>query len=209
MNWIKLTALALPTVLSLAPVHAEESDAIHRGARFEIIPYLGYRGGGSFAVEGADQSANVDGHASFALAFNLVMPEEVRYHFYYSHQQTDLESTTPLNIDYLHIGGTVTPDSAVPLMPYVIGSIGVTRFAPSAAGASDETRFSIGVGGGLRIPTRSRIEVLLEARGFLTFVSASTSIFCSSGVQGGVCALSGHGSSFWQYELLAGASYAF
>jgi hypothetical protein len=204
----RAVALALPAMLLVGTVHAAESDATSRGAHYEVIPYIGYRGGGSFEVEGSDQSAHVNGHASFALAFNLVIAEELRYHFFYSRQETRVESS-PLNIEYLHLGGTLTPDPSVPLMPYVIGSMGITRFAPSAAGTSDETRFSLGVGGGLRIPTRSRIEILLEARGFLTFISASTSFFCSSGATGGVCALRGHGSSFWQYELLAGASYAF
>ncbi|HEU4624490.1 MAG TPA: hypothetical protein VFS52_07005 [Steroidobacteraceae bacterium] len=200
---------ALLGMLAIAPVHAAESEAARRDARFEIIPYLGFRDGGSFKIEGSDQSANVDGHASFAIAFNLVLPaEELRYHFYYSRQETEVESS-PLNIEYLHLGGTMTPDPSLALMPYVIGSMGVTRFAPRGAGLSDETRFSLGLGGGLRIPTRTRVEVLLEARGFLTVISASTSFFCSSGATGGVCALRGHGSSFWQYELLAGASFAF
>jgi hypothetical protein len=201
--------LAVSSTAVLAPAHAQESDATRRGARFEIAPYIGYRGGGSFKREDSDDSANVDGHGSVALAFNLVLDEEMRYHVFYSRQETHLESSEPLNIEYLQIGGTVTPEPTFDLLPYVIGSMGVTRFSPHAAGASDETRFSICVGGGLRVPTRSRLELLLEARAFLTFVSASSSVFCSSTAAGGVCALSGHGSAFWQYELLAGASFAF
>jgi len=207
-----LVALALPTMLGVAPVHAEESDATRRGAHFEVVPYLGYRGGGSFDVEGSDQNANVDGHATFALAFNFVTTEEIRYHVFYSRQDTDVESTpasTPLKIEYLQLGSTIVPDPSIALMPYVIGSLGVTRFAPDAAGTSDETRFSLAVGGGLRIPTRSRLEILLEARGYLTFVSSSSSVFCSSTAAGGTCAFRGQGSTFFQYELLAGASFAF
>lgn len=205
----RLVALALSSALAVAPLQAEESDAIQRGARFEVAPYIGYRGGGSFEREDSNESANVDGHSSFALAFNLVLEEELRYHLFYSRQETDLESSTPLNIEYLQLGGTVTPEPTIDLLPYVIGSIGVTRFSPRAEGTSDETRFSLCVGGGLRVPTRSRIEILLEARAFLTFVSSSSSVFCSSTAAGGTCALSGHGSAFWQYELLAGASFAF
>jgi hypothetical protein len=204
-----IIALALSSALVFAPVRAKESEATRRGARFEVAPYLGFRGGGSFDSADSNESVNVDAHGSFALAFNMVLEEEIRYHLFYSRQATDVESSAPLDVEYLHLGGTVTPEPTMDLMPYVVGSIGVTRFSPQAAGTSDETRFSLCVGGGLRVPTRSRIEILLEARAFLTFVSGSSSFFCSSTAAGGTCALSGHGSSFWQYELLAGASYAF
>jgi hypothetical protein len=205
---MRIALLALSSLLALAPVHANESDATRRGASYEIVPFVGYRGGGNFKIESSNESAHVDGHASFALAFNWVLDEEVRYHLFYSRQQTHVESNG-LNIQYLHFGGTITPEPTLDLMPYVIGSIGITRFSPDAAGTRDDTLFSICVGGGLRVPTRSRIEVLLEARGFLTFVSTSSSAFCSSTAAGGMCAFKGQGSSFFQYELLAGASYAF
>jgi len=175
---------------------------------FEVAPYLGYRGGGQFDIEGSNDSAHVDGHASFALALNMVVAEDMRYHIFYSRQDTHVESN-PLHIEYLQFGGALVPEPAIDFMPYVIGSIGATRFRPSGAGTSDKTRFSLCVGGGLRIPTRSRMEVLLEARGYLTFVSASSSVFCSSSAAGGACALTGMGSSFFQYEVLAGVSFPF
>ncbi|MEJ1961567.1 MAG: hypothetical protein WDO56_08495 [Gammaproteobacteria bacterium] len=54
-----------------------------------------------------------------------------------------------------------------------------------------------------------RFGVRLEARGYLTTVESDGSFFCSSGPQGGACAIRVKSDTFIQYELLAGAVFAF
>jgi hypothetical protein len=48
-----------------------------------------------------------------------------------------------------------------------------------------------------------------EARGYLTFIDTQSSIFCASGSFGGVCSIRAKGSTFTQFDLLAGAAFAF
>ena len=183
--------------------------------RIEIVPYAGFRTGGDFEFEDVQQHAHVDSQGSLALALNLDIDANSQYQVYFSRQATRIEPNpatpggTDLDIAYLHFGGTLTPDTSLPLKPYLVGTLGATWFSPDAVGANDSTQLSISLGGGLRIPVRPRFNLLLEARGFVTFLSDNTAFFCSSGSAGGACQLRGNGTIFFQYELLAGAAFRF
>ena len=183
--------------------------------RIEIVPYAGFRTGGDFEFEDVQQHANVDSQGSLALALNLDIDANSQYQLYFSRQATRIEPNpatpggTDLDIAYLHLGGTLAPDTSLPLKPYLVGTLGATWFSPDAAGAHDSTQFSIGLGGGIRIPVRSNFSFLLEARGFATFLSDGRAFFCSSDPTGGTCQLRGNGTLFFQYELLAGAAFRF
>lgn len=185
--------------------------------RFEVTPFAGYRFGGDFDVDTGGttrQNVDLDDHGSFALALDLRRDEESQYELFYSHQQTNLERDSPLgplglNVEYLHIGGTLDVNQEMLLKPYVVGTLGLTRLSPEPGRASDNTRFSFSLGGGLRVPVSDHFSLRFEARGFLTFVNTNASFFCSSSSAGGFCSIHGSGSTFLQYELLAGAAFAF
>jgi hypothetical protein len=93
--------------------------------------------------------------------------------------------------------------------PYIVGTLGATRFHADAAEASDDTRFSISLGGGLRVPFSERFSLRLEARGYVTFVDSDSALFCKTGSFGAVCELRASGSTFIQYEVLGGLAFAF
>jgi hypothetical protein len=59
------------------------------------------------------------------------------------------------------------------------------------------------------VPVTDRFNFRLEARGFVTLVDTDSAIFCASGSFGGVCSIRARGSTFTQFELLAGAAFAF
>lgn len=184
---------------------------------FEVTPFAGYRMGGSFDIDlGNDTTQNVDlrDHSAFALALDMRRDEGSQYELFYSRQATNLEPNVPLGplgirVEYFHIGGTLDVDHSLPLTPYIVGTLGLTRFSPGPASGSDETRFSFTFGGGLRVPVSRQFSLRFEARGYLTFVDTNTAFFCSSSAAGGVCAIRSSGSSFIQYEALAGAAFAF
>jgi len=155
---------------------------------------------------------HADDHAAFAGALSLRMDEESEYGLFYSRQSTTARSTSGrvgLNVEYIHLDGTLSAEYFHLLHPYVIGALGLTRLSVDGPGTNDGTFFSLALGGGLRIPVRSHIDVRVEARGYLTFISDNSSIFCSSAASGGTCVLRGHGTTFAQYDLLIGAAYAF
>jgi hypothetical protein len=151
-------------------------------------------------------------HAAFAVALSVRTGEESQYGLFYSRQSTTAHSTSGrvgLNVEYIHLDGTLSGEYLPLLHPYAIGALGLTRLSVDAPGKNDGGFFSLAVGGGLRIPVRSHVDLRVEARGYVTFIEHNSSIFCPSGAPGGTCALRGHGTTFVQFDLLVGAAYAF
>jgi opacity protein-like surface antigen len=180
---------------------------------FVVTPFVGYRVGGTFRLGGTDTHVDTDNHSSYALALDLSTDSRAsQYELFYSRESTSLGAQSPvpsdLVVEYLHIGGTtefLNPDGR--LHPYLIGSVGATRFDPTLAKRT--TDFSASIGAGVRADLTQHLAMRLEARGFLTLLSSSTAVFCSSNQNGGLCDIQARGTSFIQADLLAGLSYAF
>ena len=190
----------------------DDGDPMH----WEVTPFVGYRMGGDFDLSGAtSNSTDVNDHNSFGVAVNLFPADDsASYELFYSRQQTSLASNSPLapfdlNVEYLHVGGTLVLDDELPIAPYLAGGLGLTRFSPQTGPGTDDTRFSFSLAAGVKLPVTKHFGVRLEARGYLTMVESDGAFFCSSGSQGGVCAIRVKSDTFIQYELLAGAVFAF
>jgi opacity protein-like surface antigen len=186
--------------------------------QWEVTPFAGYRMGGDFDLEDATGAAagdaDLENHGSFAVAANLKLDETTAYELFYSRQETGLKDSSPLapldlDVEYLHLGGTLVLNEELPVIPYMGGGLGITRISPQGGTGSEDTRFSVSLSGGLRLPVTERIGVRLEARGYLTFINSDSEFFCASGSFGGVCSVRVRGSTLVQFELLAGASFAF
>jgi hypothetical protein len=182
---------------------------------FAISPFLGYRFGGTFTRSDTDAHVGVNGHGSFALAFDLSPDNMVQqYELFYSRQSTSLGSQSPapsdLRVEYLQFGGTSEPlenPSAWRVRPYLIGSVGATRFTPSQGQTT--TDFSFSIGGGLRTDLAPHLALRVEARGYFTVLNASSAVFCSSNQTGAMCLIQARGSMFLQADFLAGVAYVF
>ena len=212
MKAIPKGAVVAAAMLGFTAAHAAEPPP-QEPARFEVAPFAGFALGGSFTRQDTGQNVDVGNHGSFALALDTVADVASQYELFYSHQSTTLRgdptlAPTGVSVEYLHIGGTLLLDEAPPVKPYLAGGLGVTRFSPPAPGLVD-TRFSLSLGLGLRVPVARRLQLRLEARGFLTLVSSDTSLFCGSDQTGLVCQIHGHGSTFLQGQALAGVAFAF
>ena len=185
--------------------------------RWEVTPFVGYRMGGNFDLDGSTTSnrADLNDHNSFGFAINLFPADDsASYELFYSRQQTSLASDSPLapfdlNVEYLHIGGTLLLNDELPIAPYMVGGVGLTRLSPQTGPGTDDTRFSFSLGAGVKLPVTKHFGVRLEARGYLTLVNSDGAFFCSSDSQGGVCAIKVKSDTLIQYELLAGAVFAF
>jgi len=179
-----------------------------------VSPFVGYRFGGTFTLAGTDTHVDVNSLAAYALALDLSMDRQAsQFELFYSRQSTSLGAQAPapadVVIEYLHVGGTANflDSSSSRLQPYLIGTLGVTRFDPSLG--DHKTDFSASLGVGLRSELMRHLAVRLEARGFATVLSSSTAVFCRSDQTGGLCQIQGRGSTFLQADILAGVSYSF
>jgi opacity protein-like surface antigen len=193
---------------------SDNDDGDTSEMRWEITPFVGYRMGGDFDISGAPGGGDLDDQGSFALAVNLAVDETTSYELFYSRQEASFAQTSAvapfdLNVEYLHVGGTLLLSDELPIAPYMVGGLGLTRFSPQTGPGSDDSRFSVSLGAGVKMPVTRNFAVRLEARGFVTFVDSESAFFCVSDSQGGACAIQAKTDSFFQYELLAGATFSF
>ena len=180
---------------------------------YGITPFAGYSVGGTFKLTDTDTDADVRDHLSYGLALDLSTDQSSQYELFYSRQSTMLRGSplapADITIQYLHIGGSVPLADWPRLQPYLVATVGATRFSADAPSGVDSTHFSASLGTGLRVPLNSHLSLRLEARGFATFLNTNTNIFCRSNQAGGLCLVHGSGSAFFQGEALAGLNYTF
>lgn len=212
---MKNTACCLVLILAPALARAHDAEVETTKAPYELTGYVGYQTGGDFDVEGTDEDGHVNGQVVYGLAMNFRTDSERQYQVFYSRQPAHIDATSafpngiPVDIDYLHFGGTLLVDPGTPLEPYIVGSLGATLLSPQFTNSRDKDVFSIGIGAGLRVPVSKQFNVLLEARAFFSFMPSGGALFCGSGQNGAGCRIQGSGSVFAQYAFLAGAAYAF
>jgi len=180
----------------------------------QVAAHAGYRVGGGLedAVTGADR--DLDDGGSFALALELRYGQgDDRYlQLWYSRQGSSVDdavSPRDVDVEYLHLGGTVPIGEYDRVQGYFAAGIGATRFSPSGAGTSDLTRFSGSLGLGVAVPVSGRAALRFEARGYLTLVDSDSAIFCRSDDGSGFCRIIASGSTIVQGELLVGFAVSF
>lgn len=176
---------------------------------YQVALHPGYRVGGSLEDATTGDERDFDEGASFALALELryAKGDDRYFQLWYSRQESEVQDeleTHDIDIEYLHIGGTVPFGGYKRAQPYFAAGIGATRFSSPAAGANDRTHLSGSIAVGLSVPIAEHAAFRLETRGYLTAVDSDSAIFCRSDNLGGVCRIVASGSSIFQIEALAG-----
>jgi len=179
----------------------------------DIVLLTGLRGGGEFEDLGTGATLSLKETQTFTLVLDKQMKNGKYYEFYYSHQPSELTTDAAaspgtlfdVDIDYLHFGGKhyLNKDNGT----FLVGTIGATHFDPKAAGLDAETKFSLGVGGGIEFMSQKNIGLRLEGRAFGNFLDSSGAIFC--GGSSGGCTIVTSSSVLWQFELNVGLIFRF
>lgn len=188
-------------------------------AGFELTPFAGYTGGGDFTNTATGQSLSLDETASYGIMLGFrqapdpKQPGTAWLELYLSRQQTQLQlgglssigrPSLDLDIEYYHIGGTYGQAEGK-VQPFVAGTFGATRMVPKQYGLDPETKFSLTLGGGVKVYLTERVGLRLEGRWLGTVVSANGGMFCSNGA----CLVTVQGDVFSQYVANAGVILAF
>lgn len=179
----------------------------------EFTPLFGYTLSGGLEDEDTGEDFEIDDGDCFGGIVDIRVSEMAQIEFFFSRQETSLEfdeglfsgqEIFDLDVDYYHLGGTyIILDGD--WQPFVVGTLGVTRLDPDASGADSDTRFSIGLGGGVRYFPTEHFGLYLGARGFFTFIGGDT-IFRS---EAGATTIVVDSNGLWQAQLQAGAIFAF
>jgi opacity protein-like surface antigen len=201
-----LTGSAL--LLATLPARAEEPSP------FQAALHAGYRAGGSLEDAATGEERDLDEGASFALALELrYKPGDDRfYQLWYSRQESDVAdalASYDVDIEYLHVGGTIPIGDRERAQPYFAAGLGGTRFSSSEPGAKDKTRFSGSLALGVAVPLVEHAALRFEVRGYATAADTDTAIFCRSDNGTGFCRIVASGSIIVQAEVLAGVAIRF
>jgi len=209
MKLIKIIAIGTTALIGYSTAAAE--------SKFELTPWLGAATGGSFEEEISGAEIDVGDTEFGALSLHLKSLQGGQYELYYSRQHTELETagfltSTPLvdlRVEYLQFGGTYIFENDNDLEPYILLTIGASRFSPSGPGLDDETFFSATGGGGLRFHLTKTLVLKLEARALFSLVNSDSDVFCASNFGEGLCEISVTGDSLLQWTANAGIAFRF
>ena len=204
-RWFSL--MLLPCLLLPAAVNAQEKAAVDQ---IRITPFLGYRAGGEFEDANTGTTLDLDEAQSYGLIFSKGAEDALEFSI--SRQPTKLEasgevrSSDLFDVDVFNymLGGKKILNRETGT--FVSGLVGVTHFDPREAGLSSETRFALGVGGGVDYPIAKNLSFRLEGRGIGTFLDSSGGIFCSSSKG---CAMFADSNLLLQFEIISGLTFRF
>jgi hypothetical protein len=193
------------------------SNAIAQEMKFELTPFAGYRFGGTFSVEDSNETYELTDSSSYGVMLDIRQKKyNTQVEILYTRQQTDAIYSAALpddpdidvDIQILQFGGTYQGEGDT-VRPYLAATIGGTHIVTRAAGKSSDTFWSGSIGVGFQFRPTSRLGIRLEARGYATLVSSSSSLFCSSGPEGGACLVQIDGKILGQFEALLGVVFRF
>jgi hypothetical protein len=197
----------LPALALLLATSAAQADTL---PTFQTGLNGGYRMGGSFEDQDTAANRDLDESGSYAISLELRYGkgDDRFYQLWYSHQSTNMDDgaggTVDVDVEYLHIGGTLPFGGWERAQPYFAMGAGVTRFSASGPDADDRTKFSGSAALGLEVPLGKKAALRFEGRGYITFTDTDTSFFCASDNGEGVCRIVASGSTVFQGEMLAG-----
>jgi len=183
--------------------------------QFQIAAHAGYRVGGSLEDADTGDDRDFDQGESFAIALELrYRPGDDRFfQLWYSRQASavddEFDVLHDVDIEYLHLGGSVPLGSHERFLPYFAAGLGATRFSASGPDARDRTKFSGSMALGFALPLAENVALRFEARGYLTAVDSDTAFFCRSDGGEGLCRIVSSSSTVFQAEALAGIAIRF
>jgi opacity protein-like surface antigen len=175
---MKRLVLAAAFAALLLPAAAQAQG----GYQFEITPQVGYRWGGE--IQGDDDALfdtdlEVDEGNAFGLTFDIPLSSNLQLELLANRQETELKfdgglfggnvDVADLTIDYYHVGILFQGGNS-DVRPFFVASAGITDLDPDVPGADNESRFSMSLGGGVKVFFNEHIGMRFEGRGFFTVI---------------------------------------
>jgi hypothetical protein len=207
-----LVFTAMLHLIALSPALNAQEQAEPQPLHFDLTMFAGYRTSMSFPVEphvaGMNPRAVVDASPSYGLSFGVRLREEdlveVRWARQDSYVQTEDITPQPARqrilLDQFHGDFSHEPlveDWPSWTKPFVLASVGATHVSSSTN--LNFTRFSFGIGGGIRLYASRHFGFKIQAEWLPVFANPQVAFICAGG-----CIVHVGGTLASQGEVLAG-----
>ena len=157
----------------------------------EIFGLAGYQLNGDVTVARGELS--FDDGMSYGLGIDIpvdrYMQAEISWSMASSNVSLDeyLGSNIPISDLYIHTfqaGALVEPNKGKKVSPFGLFSLGATLFTPTDGKYEDEWRFSIALGGGVKVDLSDKVGLRFQGRLIIPMVFEGTSVYVGTGGAG-------------------------
>lgn len=215
---IVVFALATFHLICFSPALTAQGTSEPKTLRYDVALFVGYRTSMSFPLEphvtGMSPSIVLDASPSYGVSFGVRLPHrdedliEVRWARQDSYLHSEDIALQPprerITLDQFHGDFSHEPlieDWPWWAKPYVLASVGATHVSGTAFSF---TRFSFGIGGGIRLYVTRHIGFKLQAEWLPVFADPQIAVVC-----GGGCLAHVGGTVASQGEVFAGPLFRF
>jgi hypothetical protein len=150
--------------------------------RWELTPHLSYAFGGTLETSTAvpfSGDVTLSNEPAIGVMFDIPLTDNLQVELLLNHHENSLKfrnslferssTFTDMDVTYAHIG-LLAQFGRREVTPYFVVSGGLTRLDPSLPGVGASDRFSLSLGGGVKLFVLPFLGIRLEARGFWTDV---------------------------------------
>jgi opacity protein-like surface antigen len=187
-----LPSLALLLALSpIAAAHAQDASGYRSGIasnyRFELTPTLSYRFGGTIYRGDSSLFSNdvtIDDSVAYGATFDIPLSSNMQLELLANRQSSQLRfdqglfgtniDVADIDVSYYHVG-LLWQWGRGQVIPFFTASLGDTNLDPKVPGASSDDRFSMSLGGGVKVLFTDSIGLRFEGRGFFTDIGGGNS----------------------------------
>lgn len=208
--WLERSML-LACLCLAGPTLAQEPEP-----RFELTPFVAWRGGGEFSDTRSSARIELRESNAFGVTFNGAVKRNTQWEVFYGRQSTEADplGTLPgatvfdMDIDTLHVGGTYLFDGDK-VVPFIAMTVGASRYDPHPTGFSAKTFVSGSFGGGWKFNIARNVGIRAEARAYGTLIDSDNRLFCESDGGEGTCLIILEGEVLAQWEARVGLTLRF
>jgi hypothetical protein len=190
---------------TLAVMAALGLPAPTNGQTIEVMPLAGYRFNNDLFEAALRQPVDLDGAPIVGGAVNVGMGNGLWFEGLFTRQEADVNVAPVTSGPQMHsrivvdqwLAGGRQEFGGRRALPFLTGLLGLTRYGADGDG---EVRFTVGAGGGLKVPVQRWIGVRLDSRLLTTFVDLDARAG-ACGPRG--CLIGVDANVVWQFELTA------
>jgi hypothetical protein len=178
--------------------------------QFAITPFYGFRFGGEVEDITTGTKYDFDDGPAYGLCMSFAPPDYLgRFELLWSHQDSGINfkgagglGDVDLTVDVIQFGG-VSEFGTERFREYVSAHIGATHY--SVDGFGSDTRFSFGIGAGVKAFLTKNLYLCADIRGFCTVTDAEGGFIYYNGIT--IASFSGE--TMWQGQISLGLGLTF